>query len=704
MEQVKQIFPHFPDDRKVLRTQDFSRYYKINYTQRALYVPTQRAMHGNIRLLDTFIDAVQHFMLEDLEHPIDWSTVTYETDHGSEELAVVILDRLLRQTAEVAQKDGEACLLGSDIESRHLNFRGNKVLCLGMSFDGQHAGIVSAFTPRVVDKLHEVFEQNFISWDWHNGKFDTRLLKYIHKLKPRVDEDSMLYHYTCITETPGTHGLKDLSQVYLQAPAWDEVLDREKKRICAQRKLTLEQFTYDLFPTDMLERYLAFDACATRRLLPELRKIGRSEGEFIYRKLIKASNVYGTLEQNGFKVDLEYVDNLELELDQEHAAATIEVDKQVRRVWDPFQYVKDSGAKSTPKFFNMKSPQQLKWLLSKVSGVQLPNTRADTLDELFETMGEDNEVLHSIKILRSVNKNIDTYVTGIREALADDMRVHADYKLNGTRTGRLSCADPNMQNIPREKRIKNIFVAEQGKILVQLDYSQAELRSLQYLSKDKWLKQVYLDGRDLHDSVATDMFGPDFTKEQRVAAKTINFGIPYGRGAAALRDKFKMSIVDAQKMISDWFAVMPEVDAWIKEQKLMAVKGIVPTTLFGRQRHFIVTADNLWHVKNEYVNFPIQSLASDLTMFALMEIQDLIDYHDMGPKVKIIANVHDSIIFECDDDPNVVTWIVDNGTSIMKKVPIDNLPGLEIPFKADAEIGYKWGTLQSYEDYKNAIQ
>jgi DNA polymerase-1 len=243
-----------------------------------------------------------------------------------------------------------------------------------------------------------------------------------------------------------------------------------------------------------------------------------------------------------------------------------------------------------------------------------------------------------------------------------------------------------MHNIPRDSTIKNIFVASPGKILIELDYSQVELRVLAYLSQDPWLLQVYKDGKDLHDSVALKMFGEGFTSEQRVMAKTINFGIAYGRGPQSIADTFNIPIHEAKKLIIDWYKPMPIVKKWISDIRAQALRGIACFTPFGRTRHFVITTVNRNSIENEAVNFPIQSTASDLTMFSVFEIAKV-------PGVSIVNTVHDSIILEADDDS-----VIPECLRIMAEVPQKYLPNCNLPFTADAKTGHAWGALKKWKN------
>ena len=311
-------------------------------------------------------------------------------------------------------------------------------------------------------------------------------------------------------------------------------------------------------------------------------------------------------------------------------------------------------------------------------------------------LNEDAKLfIENITALRKLNKYMDTYVQGIFSVINPDGRLRCTYNLHGTETGRLSCSDPNMQNIPRDKTIKNIFKAAQGRKLVQLDYSQAELRVLAILSNDKFLIDTYINGRDLHDAVAEDMFGPGFTKEQRVMAKTVNFGIAYGRGASSLSETFGMSRTDAQAFIDQWFETVPGARRYINTQRQKPLKGEPCITYFGRRRHFVITNDHLYHIQNEYVNTPIQSLASDLTMMSLIGIHQWIEQNNID--AKIVITVHDSIVLEVVDDDEVINKVAKECTRIMAEIPKHFIKNCPVPFKADAEVGYSWGALTEWD-------
>lgn len=697
---VERLYPNFPQDRKVVETLDHTKYYKIDYNKKCMYVPTEKTIRFNLHLIDTFMDAVEAFAHADLTAPPNWEDTHYETDEGSEFKALYLLDSLLHM--DLRTEENPDSILGLDIETKHIAFKNNKMLALGIAYTPRDVIIITVFTTATRDKLQQLFSRPSEETrdTWHNGKFDTGRMKWLEGINARVDEDTMLMHYVGINERRGTHGLKELGSIYLQAPAWDDQLNQIKKDYCKKHRILLRDFTYDMFPKELLYKYLHFDCLATFRLYYVFKKLMRPTSRFIYRKLIEASNVYREVELAGVAIDVNYLEDLEYQFEKDLVDAERKMKEVVRDVWKPLEYARDTGAKATAVTpFNPGSPKQLKWLLEKVTGRVLPGTDKATLADLEAEIGDDQPVVAAIMKLRKLHKYMDTYVAGFRDLMCEDGRIHGTYNLHGTETGRLSSSDPNMQNIPRDKTIKNLIVAEDGYKLVQLDYSQAELRVLAYLSGDDFLTGVYQRDEDLHDAVALQMFGPGFTKEQRVQAKTINFGIAYGRGPASLQQTFKISISEARALINNWFAQMPKVKSWIANQRSLALDNVVPSTPLGRERHFTITYEALNHVQNEYVNFPIQSIASDMTMLSLITIYNWIVENNLQNDVRIILSVHDSIVLEVAEDiDGLVDRVAKVATEIMRTTPQKYLKDCRVPFKADAEVGYSWGALEAWKD------
>ena len=534
MRLVRAVCPDFSEDKQVKSSHDQFSWFKIIRATNTLVIPPINYVKSNPMVLDKTVEAITAFAhtAEDATE-YDWENLNLYEAYTE--------DDILR-TIDTVRKVAQGNLLACDIETRRIEWEDNKLLSLGFATDINtcyaiyNIPVIGAngegHSTAVWEALEGLFGDENITFIWHNGKFDCGRLKYLCNFDARIDEDTMLRHYCAINEKRGTHGLKDLGQLYLQAPAWDDELDRIKKDYCKQHKMRLGDFMYDDIPTSVLIPYMQRDCIATYRLHCVFERLGRPEASFIYRKLIEASNVFMRVELNGVRLDMDYLEDLEFELEKELEGATKKLNEVSATIWDPQQYSHDTGAKvKLTDEFNIKSPKQLKWMLQQVLGYPVPSTDATTIDMLIDevdagliTNPRAKDFLQAIASVRKNSKYMDTYVQGMRECVCRDSRIRGTFNLHGTETGRLSSSSPNMQNVPRDKKIKNLLCATPGYKLVQMDYSQAELRVLAMLSEDPYLIGVYVDGKDLHDAVATEMFGPNFDKEQRVMAKTINFG------------------------------------------------------------------------------------------------------------------------------------------------------------------------------------
>ena len=711
---IKAIAPNMPNDRHVRATRDVVVWYQINYTTKTLMVPPLNIIKVNMRELERFSEAVKAFESMDFGSPL------YHWDDEHLVLEEATGDDIIEALHTLPDKCREhGGLMACDIETRRVEWTDNLLLSIGFAYGPSHCLAIHNIPihgakhdgtcrwdsdGKLLRALNTVFNLPDVEYVWHNGKFDCGRLDYLCNIKSHVDHDTMLQHYVQINEKQGTHSLKDLGQLYLQAPAWDDELDQIKRDWCKKNKVPLKEFTYDSIPTSVLIPYMQRDCIATYRLHHVFNQLARPGSEFIYRQLCRASTAYGNIELNGQQIDIDYLEELEADLDKLVVQYQKRLDAVSGKYWDPMLYSAATGAKVKPDMeFSPKSPKQLKWMLSEVMGHPVPSTDAITMQTLMDeldSMGDEadpdaREFMESILNVRKYSKYLETYVLGIRDVLCHDGRVRCTFNLHGTETGRLSSSNPNMQNIPRNKMIKNLIVASPGKILLQLDYSQAELRVLAMLSGDPALIDIYVSGRDLHDAVADMMFGEGAhkDKELRNLAKTINFGIAYGRGPGSIATNFGKTMAEARDIIDKWFKPMPKVKEFINNRRRMALKGEPCVTIFGRERHFVITDEELNHIQNEYINTPIQGTASDFTMLSLLNIYDYLEEH-WADRARLVSTVHDSIILEVEDDPTVIAEIGIDCVNIMAETPLQFVPDCPVPFVADAEIGYKWGEMK----------
>ena len=585
----------------------------------------------------------------------------------------------------------EQSLLAADIETSGFNEYSDRVLCLGVGYAPNQGYI---FPPELIPRAKGLLENPDVQWVWHNGKFDVKFLRRLG-IDARVDHDTMLIHYA-LDERIGTHGLKELAADVLGAPDYEADI---------KQYLPNKATPYDVIPTDVLHRYLAWDCDSTYQLFQALYPQVQADPhlkKLYHRLLLPASEFLLHVEQNGLPVSFEYLE----ELDRILSTKRIQLLQQLRQVareygWDPNRYADDVGATSAPKMFNPGSPKQVQWLLYHPHGLGLrppkgyeANSREETLKKL-----PANPVTEGLIAFREVSKERSTYVDGLRERAlqAPDRRAHPTFLIPGTVTGRLASRNPNVQNIPRKAEIRNAVQAPDGYVLIEADYSQAELRMLAHFSKDPYLMRVYQEGRDLHDEVAEDFFpgwksltDPVLKREQRIRAKFVNFGIVYGRGPESIDREFGCGMAEAKRYIDTWFSRAERAYDYIQRLRATAAAGGTLVTPFGRKRRFgLVTNENRHTVQNEAANFPIQSAASDLTLISAMRLWPLLEAHG----ARVINIVHDSILIEAPDDAVLIPELTQLIVRTMQETPVLTLRS-EVPFTADVSVGKRWGDLK----------
>jgi DNA polymerase I-like protein with 3'-5' exonuclease and polymerase domains len=525
--------------------------------------------------------------------------------------------------------------------------------------------------------------------------------------------------HNSLDERPGVHGLKELASAHLGTPDYESDIKRYLKR---------KADSYEVIPKPVLHRYLAYDCDSTWQLYHELKpRVDKSPAltNAYTNVLIPANTFLQQVEQRGIYINIEALNTLDVEITAEVERVEKAIDEAAAPYWDPELYAQEIGVAKTPEFFNPGSPKQVGWLLYSRNAFGLvpppkyaANTREDTVQKLKEAGRGPRAAMQFLDLLlesRELHKMKSTYVDGIRERLrhSSDGRIHSTWLLHGTTSGRLASRDPNLQNIPRPGSskwsvpIRNVFQARKGYVFIEADYSQAELRGLAHLSEDPALIQVYVDGKDLHDEVAEEMFpgwsqlpGGDLKTERRVRAKFVNFGIAYGRGPESIDREFGCGFQEAKRLIDTWFGRFGPAHEYIYSCRRTAARGGTLTSAFGRKRRFHLGAPDKKvqnAAENEGANFPIQSLASDLTLLSAMQINAT--FKEWGIDGHVVNLVHDSILIECpDDDDDVKARVLDMVLTTMRELPKKHLRMRDgrptiVPFEADAKIGHQWGSM-----------
>lgn len=635
-----------------------------------LQLPHPGWLQFHLGYLDNVIEAINAFKsgaLRGESFDLDLATVIICTD------AVEGLNQLRK-----IRKTHKSFSIDIETDNTLPDSSRNKFLCIGVSYSDTEATVFTkeCFTNKVFRSVFQTFLlDKSCSFTLQNGIFDKTRMKLLENIDLKIDDDTLLMHYCGINEHKGTHGLKEMAQLYLGFPNWEKPLDDWKRAYCKAHKVKLKDFQYSYFPQDKLAYYCGIDVIATFQLKNVFEKLMRPSSVTIYRKLVEASKYYSDMITRGMLLNETYWNQIRAELEAEKEIIEDELDELM------------PGVKVT-------SPKQLlAWLQEEFPNDGVTGTDKYTMEDLI-LAHPDNVALQKILDYRKNVKILKTYVYGLWDRKDKDNIIHCEFKLHGTETGRLSSANPNMQNIPRDSSIKKLFIAREGYTLIQLDYSQAELRVLAYISGDDHLIDCYVNGRDLHTEMQKKLFKDSYdehNKDQRVIAKTINFGIPYGRTAVGISQKLKMSLSEAKRYLSDWLDAAPKVKEYMRKHKAMATRDPqdIYYTIFGRARHYFVTSTNVHHVENQAINFPISSTANDLTIYSLCEIGKYIEEQKLD--AYLVNTVHDSIVIEV--RPEQAKQLALKCQEIMATIPQKMLPNLTLPFRADAEIGDCYGDL-----------
>ncbi len=418
---------------------------------------------------------------------------------------------------------------------------------------------------------------------------------------------------------------------------------------------------------------LFYDVC--QKLSLELEKSGQLE--LLKNIEIPLAKVLGDMEKVGFKVDKEGLLDMSNELGERIADIQAEI----------FGLV---GYE-----FNLNSPKQLGVALFEELGLPAKKKTKSGYSTNAEVLEELKDMHPAVSLLleyRQLAKLKSTYTDGLQGCIAEDGRIHTTFNQTEARTGRISSLEPNLQNIPvrtdEGKRLREFFVAEDGRVLVDADYSQIELRVLASMANDQNMISAFQNGIDIHTATASQVFGLPIdmiTPVLRSRAKAVNFGIVYGIGAFSLAKDIGVTRKEADTYIKSYLTsfsgVADYMENTIKEAKL---NGYV-TTLFGRRRYLpeLSSSNGMLRAFGERVarNAPIQGTAADIIKLAMIKVFERLQKEI--PDAKLILQVHDELIVECNESAaEAVCKILET--------EMQNAADMSVTLTADAGFGKNW--------------
>jgi len=345
--------------------------------------------------------------------------------------------------------------------------------------------------------------------------------------------------------------------------------------------------------------------------------------------------------------------------------------------------------------FNLNSPKQLsEALFVKLGLTPVKKTKSgfSTNAEVLEKLKNEHPAVALLLEYRTLAKLKSTYADGLLNVIGGDGRIHSTLNQTETRTGRISSSEPNLQNIPvrREigKELRRFFIAKEGCVLVDADYSQIELRVLAHMANDENMISAFLSGEDIHTATAAKVFNmhPQLvTPLMRSRAKAVNFGIVYGIGAYSLANDLGISFGEAKKYIDGYLKTYSGVAQFMENTVSDAKQSGYVSTLFGRRRNLPeITASNaMVRAGAERIarNMPIQGTAADIIKIAMVNVYKALK--DANMKAKLILQVHDELIIEAPIEER------EKAEEILKN-EMENAVKMSVPLTVDISSGNSW--------------
>ncbi|MEO1733373.1 MAG: DNA polymerase I [Pseudomonadota bacterium] len=526
-------------------------------------------------------------------------------------------------------------------------------------------------TEAVLTALKPVLEDPSVIKIGQNMKYDAKILERYGITVTPID-DTMLMSYAMHSGEHG-HGMDTLSERYLShSPIPIKSLLGSGKSMR----------TFDKTDIDEATKYAAEDADVTLRLWQLFKpKLHLSRVTTVYETLERPMvPVLSRMEMYGIKVDRDTLSRMSNAFAQKMAGLEAEIHEL-------------AGER-----FNVGSPAQLgEILFDKMSlpgGKRGKTGKYSTGADVLEDLATEHELPARVLDWRQLSKLKSTYTDALQTHInADTGRVHTSYAITGASTGRLASTDPNLQNIPVRtedgRRIREAFVAENGNVLLSLDYSQIELRILAHIADIPQLKQAFADGVDIHALTASEMFDvplDEMTPEIRRRAKAINFGVIYGISGFGLARNLRIPRGEAQGFIDRYFERFPGIRTYMDDTKAFAKEHGYVETLFGRKIHtpeINAKGPRASFAYRAAINAPIQGTAADVIRRAMIRMPGAIQ----NLPAKMLLQVHDELLFEVDE--SAVDETIDTARRVMEGAA-DPAVKLDVPLTVDAGRGSNW--------------
>jgi DNA polymerase-1 len=536
---------------------------------------------------------------------------------------------------------------------------------------------------KVIEALRGSFTDPKIQKVGHNINYDLIMLAR-NGLRPApLTFDTMIAEWLT---NPTSHnlGLKNLAWVRL-----DFRMTEITELIGTGRK----QITMDQVPIEKAAPYAAMDAIAVVRLLPGLQEELKSNSalklfEEIEMPLVP---VIADMEMAGIALDIDFLKKMSKELQ----TRLYELENQV------YEHVGER--------FNINSTQQLAdALFNRLKLVPPDRTRRtdagtfSTSAEVLESLKGKHPIIDQLLEYRELSKLKSTYLDALPEEVNPATgRVHTSYNQTGSVTGRIASSEPNLQNIPIRtdlgRQVRQAFIAEDGKILLSVDYSQVELRIAAHMSNDQAMLAAFRADQDIHTATAAAILGKTLdkvTKTERRNAKAINFGLLYGMSPYGLTRSSDLTLAEAEDFVEAYFKQFPGVKSYLDNMRRLAASQGYVETLLGRRRYFpgLKSGGNpatRAREEREAINAPIQGTAADIMKIAMIRVAGALKENEFNGRM--LLQVHDELVLECPQKEL-------KKTAQIVRTMMENAYNLVIPLKTEARHGHNWGDLSVLEE------
>ena len=578
----------------------------------------------------------------------------------------------------------------------------------------------------ILEGLQYIFESGDIFLIGHNFKFDSKWINQHTKLKPKLSFDTMLAH-GLFGET--SNSLKKIAWELTDLGGYEETQTKYTESLASE-----DQWDMFYYPFAQLATYGCCDVDVTYRAFNVLdAKLSKDPKLLdLFKILVKASRAFLDIEHEGIKINRAQLAELDIDLNLEIKRLAGEFKQLLGPQISSFEteLLQEATSAKTGKLlankalkFNIDSSDHICKILYDKLGLPISDrhrsrkTKEPSVGrKALEDLESRSPAARILIDYRGASKQKVAFVDSYPKFIDCNDRIHPDYKLikffnededreQGTATGRLACSNPNLQQVPsrdEDKKIKKLFIPDfSDHYLLDADYSGIELRVTAIYCQDPIMKNFFNSGEgDFHKHVASKVYGKpedQITKLERTYAKSTTFGILYGAGPSKIAEQAKCSVKDATAFIEEYFKLFPTLKKWIMQQKAFAQKHLHVKSLFGRIRR-LPDANSRNEALREAalrraINTPIQSDASDITLYGLTRIHSFLNsfnHADPAKPSRLRGSVHDSILVTVhkDDLEEIASTIK---FDILENPMLDFIVKSGVRLQSEISVGPTWG-------------